>query len=131
FLLENKASIEAFQSQRQIAFETERQAWEASGEFDRVTDLIERAETTSQSTSTIEIPEGADLIEAPLGGSVWKLLVEPGDEVAKGDVIAVIEAMKMECPLESPDDGSIAALYIQERQAVQPGTPMVAIRRSV
>ena len=93
--------------------------------------MIERAETTSQSTSTIEIPEGADLIEAPLGGSVWKLLVEPGDEVAKGDVLAVIEEMKMECPLESPDDGSIAALYIQERQAVQPGTPMVAIRRSV
>ena len=74
--------------------------------------MIERAETTSQSTSTIEIPEGADLIEAPLGGSVWKLLVEPGDEVAKGDVIAVIEAMKMETGIHAERDAPVKAVHI-------------------
>ena len=77
----------------------------------------------------IELPEGTDLIEAPFGGSVWKLMVAEGDKVKAGDVIAVIEAMKMESPLESPDNGTIAALYIHERQSLEPGAPMLALRR--
>jgi urea carboxylase len=36
----------------------------------------------------------------------------------------------MECPLESPASGTIAALYITERQSLQPGTPMLALRRA-
>ena len=42
--------------------------------------------------------------------------------------IAVIEAMKMESPVESPVSGTIEALYIEERQAVDPGAPMLAVR---
>src|SRR5947209_14089351 len=38
-----------------------------------------------------------------LGGSVWKMLVKPGDRVERGEVIAVIEAMKTECDVPSPD----------------------------
>ena len=75
------------------------------------------------------MPAGADLIEAPFGGSVWKLLVEPGDVVAEGDTIAVIEAMKMECPFAAPASGTIEALYITEHQALHPGAPMLALRR--
>jgi urea carboxylase len=60
---------------------------------------------------------------------VWKLLVGVGDEVTAGDTIAVIEAMKMECAVESPGTGTVAALYMQERQSLQPGAPMLALRR--
>ena len=95
-----------------------------------MSDLIEQDEDSGAPTEPIELPEGADLIEAPIGGSVWKLLVAPGDTISKGDTIAVIEAMKMECPLESPETGIIEAMYIEERQAVQPGTPMLALRRA-
>ena len=77
----------------------------------------------------IEVPEGADLIEASFGCVVWKLMVAEGDQVKAGDVIAVIEAMKMESPLESPGSGTVAALYMEERQALQPGAPMLALRR--
>jgi urea carboxylase len=129
FLADNATSIAAFEAARKAAFDAERAAWEVSGEFDRVTDLL--AGDAPGETAAIAIPEGADLIEAPFGGSVWKLLVGPGDVVEAGDVIAVIEAMKMECPLESPASGTIAALYIAERQALQPGMPMLALRRSV
>ncbi len=128
FLAENADSIAAFASTREAAFNAERSAWEASGEFDRVSTLL-AADAGSSDATDIDIPEGADLIEAPFGGSVWKLLVQPGDTVAAGDIIAVIEAMKMECPFESPADGTIAALYIAERHALQPGTPMLALRR--
>jgi len=128
FLAENAESIETFEAQRQTAFDEERAEWQRSGEFDRVTDLADGGEAGAAASSAIEVPEGADLIEAPFGGSVWKLLVAPGDTVETGDIIAVIEAMKMECPLESPGSGTIAALYMQEKQSLQPGSPMLALR---
>ncbi|MGV3769308.1 MAG: urea carboxylase [Sphingobium phenoxybenzoativorans] len=127
-LADNAESIASFEAQRQAAFDEERAEWQRSGEFDRVTDLTDSADTGA-ATTAIDVPEGADVIEAPFGGSVWKLLVAPGDTVKTGDVIAVIEAMKMECPLESPGSGTIAALYMQERQSLQPGTPLLALRR--
>ncbi|MFW2830555.1 urea carboxylase [Sphingomonas sp. ID0503] len=127
FLAENAELIAAFQASRGAAFDEERAEWQRSGEFDRVSSLTEEAGGGAAEVA-VEVPEGADLIEAPFGGSVWKLLVSPGDAVKAGDVIAVIEAMKMECPLESPGDGTIAQLYIQERQSVQPGSPILALK---
>ena len=101
---------------------------QARGEFDRVTDLAEAEAPTAGAT---QVPDGTDLVEAPFGGSVWKLLVSAGDAVKAGDTIAVIEAMKMECPVESPGTGTIEALYIKEKQSLQPGSPMLALRRTV
>ncbi|MEM6856549.1 MAG: urea carboxylase [Pseudomonadota bacterium] len=127
FLADNATSIEAFQNKRQAAFDAERAAWETSGEFDRVSRLNEDAQGAAQ-PEAVTVPDGAQLIEAPFGGSVWKLLVKEGDAVEEGQTIAVIEAMKMESPLESPASGTVAALYTKERQAIEPGAPMFALR---
>ncbi|WP_156454553.1 carboxyltransferase domain-containing protein, partial [Erythrobacter sp. CCH5-A1] len=129
FLHDNAESIAAFETTRQAAFDAERAAWQASGEFDRVSALL-GADGGAGDAAAIEVPEGADLIEAPFGGSVWKLLVSPGDSVAEGEVIAVIEAMKMECPFEAPASGTVEAVYIAESQSVHPGAPMLALRRA-
>jgi urea carboxylase len=128
FLADNADAITAFEAQRQAAFDEERAEWQRSGEFDRVTDLAD-GDTGAAEVATVDLPEGTDLVEAPFGGSVWKLMVAQGDEVEAGDVIAVIESMKMECPLESPGSGTIAALYMHERQSLQPGSPLLALRR--
>ncbi|TIX49821.1 urea carboxylase [Alteraurantiacibacter aquimixticola] len=129
FLAENAQSIEAFQQTRQSAFDAERAEWERSGEFDRISELTEDPGAGALAAPAIEVPDGAEVVEAPFGGNVWKLLVSEGDEVEAGDVVAVIEAMKMECPLESPDAGTITALYMQERQAIEPGAPLMALTR--
>jgi urea carboxylase len=126
FLADNAGPIAEFEATRQAAFDEERAEWQRRGEFDRVSDL---AEADAPEASAIELPDGTDLVEAPFGGSVWKLFVAAGDEVEAGDTIAVLEAMKMECAVESPGSGTIEALYMQERQSLQPGAPMLALRR--
>jgi urea carboxylase len=126
FLADNAASIGAFQATRQAAFDAERADWQAKGEFDRVAALTE-AVGAGQAPGAIEVPEGAELVEAPLGGSVWKMLVKPGDRVEKGAVIAVIEAMKTECDVASPETGVVRAVYAVERQAIAAGAPLIAI----
>ncbi|MFY8197086.1 MAG: DUF2118 domain-containing protein, partial [Novosphingobium sp.] len=125
FLADNAADIATFEATRQAAFDEERAEWQRRGEFDR-TDLVE---ADAAPTGAVEVPEGADLVEAPFGGSVWKMLVSVGDTVEAGETIAIIEAMKMECRVESPGSGTVTALYAQERQAVQPGAPMLALTR--
>jgi urea carboxylase len=128
YLAENAKGIAEFEATRKAAFDAERAEWQRLGEFDRVTDL---AEAEAPVTGAAQVPDGTDLVEAPFGGSVWKLLVAAGDAVQAGDTIAVIEAMKMECPVESPGTGTIEALYIKEKQSLQPGAPMLALRRTV
>jgi urea carboxylase len=124
FLADNADAIAAFEAQRQAAFDAERAEWQRLGEFDR-TDAAEVAVAAEQ----VEVPEGADLVETPFGGSVWKMLVAVGDEVEAGDAIAIIEAMKMECRVDSPGAGTISALYARERQAILPGEPILALTR--
>jgi biotin carboxyl carrier protein len=80
--------------------------------------------------SAVVLPEGCDVVEAPFGGVIWKMLVSPGDSVGSDSHLAIIEAMKMECPVESPGIGTIEAVYVTEKQAITPGAPMFAFRRA-
>ena len=81
----------------------------------------------AQAPGSIEVPHGAEVVEAPLGGNVWRIHVRPGDRVEKGAVLAAIEAMKTECSVPSPAAGIVRAVYIQERQSISPGTPLIAL----
>jgi urea carboxylase len=126
FLAGNAPSIEAFQATRQAAFDAERADWEVRGEFDRVSALTEAVDDNAAAME-IEVPVGSELVEAPLGGSVWKMLVQPGDRVERGAVIAIIEAMKTECDVASPSTGVVTRVYAVEKQAVAPGAPLLAL----
>ena len=129
FLSENAQSIAAFEETRQAAFDAERGEWERNGEFDRLSELADDIGGAALDAPAVDVPEGAEVVESPFGGYIWKLLVAEGDEVEKGDTVAVIEAMKMECPLESPAAGTISSLYIEERQPIEPGAPLMALTR--
>jgi len=126
FLADNSGRIDAFQQTRQAAFDAERADWERKGEFARVEALSTEADT-GPSGEAVVAPEGSELVEAPLGGSVWKMLVKPGDLVERGQVIAVIEAMKTECDVPSPEAGVVRAVYAAERQPIAAGAPMIAL----
>ncbi len=51
-------------------------------------------------------------IESEVAGNVWKHLVSAGDEVAAGDVLLIIESMKMEIPVEAPSAGRVVEVCI-------------------
>jgi urea carboxylase len=126
FLAANEAEIEAFQARRQAAFDAERGRWEASGEFARVAALSSEPEGAAEAVAVVA-PEGSELVEAPLGGSLWRMLVKPGDRVEKGAVIAVIEAMKAECDVPSPASGVVTGVYVRESQPIAPGAALIAL----
>jgi urea carboxylase len=125
-LADNASSISDFQTKRQAAFDAERADWEAKGEFARVEALVSEGDASAPADDII-LPEGSDLIEAPLGGNVWKLLVQPGQRIKAGEVIAVIEAMKAECDVNSAVGGIVTAVYAGEQRAIAAGGPIIAV----
>lgn len=58
-------------------------------------------------------------IELETGGSVWKLMVKPGDRVETGDTLFILEVMKMEVAYAAPIAGEVSALHIAEGDAVE------------
>jgi acetyl-CoA carboxylase biotin carboxylase subunit len=69
--------------------------------------------------------DGARSLAAPMPATVVKVLVKPGDRVAKGDTVVVLEAMKMELPLRAAGDATVEAVHCREGELVQPDTVLV------
>ncbi|MEE0969772.1 MAG: biotin/lipoyl-containing protein [Clostridia bacterium] len=61
---------------------------------------------------------GANAIKAPMQGNIMKVNVKPGDAVKKGDVLLVLEAMKMENDIKAPNDGTIATVDVKSGDTV-------------
>jgi acetyl-CoA carboxylase biotin carboxyl carrier protein len=57
-------------------------------------------------------------VESEVQGNVWKIEVGVGDRVAEGDVLIILESMKMEIPVESPVAGLVAEIFVKLEQAV-------------
>ncbi|MBR5687862.1 MAG: biotin/lipoyl-binding protein [Prevotella sp.] len=66
-------------------------------------------------------------LKAPLPGVVTEIKVAVGDEVKKGDVVVVLEAMKMANNLEAEKDGKVTAICVQTGASVMEDTPLVVI----
>ena len=70
---------------------------------------------------------GADILEAPLQGNMWKVVVKAGDKVEEGQLLCIIEAMKMENEITAHKAGTIAELPITEGAAIGAGDPIARI----
>ena len=67
------------------------------------------------------------VIVAPMQGTILRVLVEPGQEVQAGDVVCILEAMKMENAVPAPREGKVAELPIAEGQVVQVGDTLAVL----
>ncbi|MFT4964652.1 MAG: acetyl-CoA/propionyl-CoA carboxylase biotin carboxyl carrier protein, partial [Halobacteriales archaeon] len=70
---------------------------------------------------------GEGVIEAEMQGTILEVNVEPGDEIAPGDVVCVLEAMKMENDIVADQGGTVEKVPIEEDQSVDMGDPLVVL----
>ena len=73
-------------------------------------------------------PAGAETIKAPMPGTILNILVKPGQKVAKGDTLLILEAMKMENEIVSPRDAVVAGVSVNKGESVDSGTPLVSLQ---
>jgi acetyl-CoA/propionyl-CoA carboxylase biotin carboxyl carrier protein len=71
---------------------------------------------------------GADELLSPLQGNMWKVLVEQGQTVEEGQLICIIEAMKMENEITAHKAGVIETLSVKEGEPIQSGAPIAVIK---
>jgi acetyl-CoA carboxylase biotin carboxyl carrier protein len=66
-------------------------------------------------------------VEAEMVANVWKVLVQEGATVSAGETLVILESMKMEIPVESPVDGTVSAVKVEEGGVVQEGDVIAVI----
>ncbi len=115
FLERNRAEIEAAKHRQQTAFEVERADWKARG-LDTFT-----VDDTGVPGGDDDVPAGHLPVPAQVTGNVWKILVEEGDRIEVGQVVVIVESMKMEMEIRSPAAGRVSTLRCQPGRTVQAG----------
>jgi len=86
----------------------------------------ERKMRVRAATATFSV-EGRQVISAPMPGKVTKILVKLGDEVAEGQGLVVVEAMKMENELKSPKAGKVVEITAKEGTAVENNAKLLVV----
>ncbi|WP_339487692.1 urea carboxylase [Pseudomonas sp. EL_65y_Pfl2_R95] len=124
FLTDEADEIAAFRSQQRGAFAAERQRWIDSGQ----------AHFESEE-GPVELPEDAPLsagqhaIESHIAGNLWQVQVSEGSRVSAGDVLVILESMKMEIPLLAPHDGVIKSISVQPGSAIRAGQRVAVLEQ--
>ncbi|SIQ14212.1 urea carboxylase [Aquipseudomonas alcaligenes] len=120
FLTQEAAGIDAFRTQQRAAFDAERQRWIDSGQAH-----FEVEEVGPDVGEDAPLGAGQHGIDSHIAGNLWQVQVEAGSKVKAGDVLVILESMKMEIPLTAPRDGVVREVR------VQPGSPVRAGQRVV
>ena len=93
-----------------------------------VTNIQPIAASQSPAPSTSPAPAGGgEDVPAPLAGNIFKILVSPGQQVAEGETLMIMEAMKMETEISAPKSGTVASIHVKEGDAVTVGQALLAI----
>lgn len=66
-------------------------------------------------------------VRAHITGTVWKILVVPGDAVTSEQTLVILESMKMEMPVEAPEAGRVASVAVSEGASVDEGDLLLTL----
>lgn len=91
-----------------------------TGELSSVKPLV--AENIPASASVT----GSATLNAPLAGNIWKIVTKVGAEVKRGDVVIIMEAMKMETEVRAVSDGTVVNIHVAAGDAVSTGDVLIS-----
>lgn len=69
----------------------------------------------------------AEVVPAPLAGNIFKIVAQSGSDVAEGDVLLILEAMKMETEVRAARSGKVHDLHVKEGDSVAVGSPLLSL----
>ncbi|MCC5797511.1 MAG: sodium-extruding oxaloacetate decarboxylase subunit alpha [Methylophaga sp.] len=87
---------------------------------------ISQVATTTQAPAASPAANG-DPINAPLSGNIWKVLVSEGQEVQEGDVLLILEAMKMETQIVASKGGTVSSIMVKPGDSVKVGQTLLSV----
>lgn len=70
---------------------------------------------------------GAVKVESPMPGTILDIKVKAGDSVSNGDVLCVLEAMKMENDIVAPQDATVASIEVKKGDSVEAGSILITL----
>jgi urea carboxylase len=112
-----------FKKHQKESFDAERERWRAAGLL-TVADAPEATAPTIAAT----IPEGCEGVSSPLTASVFQIVVQPGQTVAEGEKLIVLDAMKTEISVPSHVAGVVEAVHCELKAVVDAGQLLLTIR---
>jgi len=89
--------------------------------------LVEDARAKAKKTKKDESPDAPKKIVAPMAGKILKLTVNKGDKVKTGDVLVVIEAMKMQNEIKSAGENIVSDVLVKVGDSVSPMQPLIIL----
>ncbi|MCK0548420.1 5-oxoprolinase/urea amidolyase family protein [Pseudomonas syringae pv. aptata] len=122
FLTREAEGIEAFRAQQNAAFNAERERWIANGQADFQSD-----EGVTPNTEEQPLQPGQQGVDSHIAGNLWQVQVQPGEHVEAGDVLVILESMKMEIPLLALIAGVVQDVRVQPGSAVRAGQRVVVL----
>ena len=86
-----------------------------------------QAPAPAPAAAPVAAPAGAQTVSAPMPGTILKVNVSNGQAVKKGDVLMVLEAMKMENEIPAPNDGTVSSVNVAQGATVESGTVLCSL----
>ncbi|XPV67743.1 MAG: urea carboxylase [Halarcobacter sp.] len=124
FLQKNKEVSDTFQTKRQKAFEDERLMWKEKG-----LDSFDTKVVAVDDKDELILADDEEVVESIMSGNIWKIEVKVGDEVQAGDVLVILESMKMEVDIETEVAGTVSQILYKEGDNIESGDVLVVIRK--
>jgi len=125
FLEREAHGIEQFRTKQQAAFQAERERWREAGALE---ESFEPPAVVDSEVAPLQ--DGQVAVDSELAGNLWQVPVSVGQSVAAGDVLLIIESMKMEIAVCAPCAGKVSELHVAPGSPVRAGQRLAVIDRN-
>ncbi len=122
FIDENIESINEFKTHRNQSFAEELERWIESGQINFETQVQEETDQLEISLNDSDV-----LVESHIAGNIWQISVAENDQVTKGQVLIIVESMKMEIEIVAPESGKVKQILVNQGDQIHAGQPLLIV----